>query len=102
MLWQFLSLSYSLTAFKLMPPLPFWMTSFSTEFTVLVTLLIHLFHVKPLEASKKTMRRLGTGKRKEEINGVWESKRKRQDKSDPDRKQKKKYRSCKSLQKFKK
>ena len=65
------------------------MTSFSTEFTVLVTLLIHLFHVKPLEASKKTMRRLGTRKRKEEINGVWESKRKRQDKSDPDRKQKK-------------
>lgn len=57
---------------------------------------------QPLEASKKTMRRLGTGKRKEEINGVWESKRKRQDKSDPDRKQKKKYRSCKSLQKFKK
>ena len=35
------------------------------------------------------MRRLGTRKRKEEINGVWESKRKRQDKSDPDRKQKK-------------
>ena len=65
------------------------MTSFSTEFTDLVTLLIHLFHVKPLEASKKTMRRLGTRKRKEEINGVWESKRKRQDKSDPDRKQKK-------------
>ena len=77
------------------------MTSFSTEFTVLVILLIHLFHVKPLEASKKTMRRLGAFKRKEEINGVSESKCERQDKVIQIG-SRKKYRSCKSLQKFKK